>query len=97
MDLLIPRPPSNGCKGTATVPSASNFARGNSESFFLVLTAEEAAFRVAMDLMTPRGREEQGESLRDTRKQTTMHPKEAVAEDAVVAGMREVWVRDDGV
>lgn len=97
MDLLIPSPPSNGSKGAEAVPSASNFARGNSEGFFLVLTAEEAAFRVAKDLVTPRAREEQGKSLRDATKRTTIHPKETVAEDAVVAGMRKVWVCDDGV
>ena len=91
MDLLVPRPPSNGSKDAAAVPSASSFARGNSESFFFVLTAEEAAFRVAKDLVIPRGRREQGESLYSATKRATMHPGKRVAEDAVVAELRGVW------
>lgn len=97
MDFLIPRPPSNGSKGTGKVPSASNLALGNSESFFFVLTAGEAALRVAKDRLIPRGRGEQDESLDNATKRRTMHSKERVAEDAVVAEMRGARVRDDGV
>jgi len=97
VDLFIPRPPSNGFKGTAAVPSTSNFVRGNSESFFFVLTAEEAPFRVAKVLVTPGGGGERGESLDNATKRATMHSKETVAKDAVVAEVREVRMRDDGV
>lgn len=93
MDFLIPRPPSNGSKGVATVPSASNFTRGNSENFFFVLTTVKA-FRVARDLVAPRGREERDESLHNA---TNMHPRARVTEDAVVAEVRVMRLRDDGV
>jgi len=95
--FLVPKPPLNGFKGAAAVPSASNFARGNSESFFFVLTAEEAVLRVAKDLMTTRGREGRGESLHDATRRATIHPGEVVVVDAVVAEMRGVRMRDDGV
>jgi hypothetical protein len=85
VDFLIPRPPLNGSKDAAAVPSASSFARGNSESFFFVLTAEEAAFRVAKDLVAPRARGERGESLHNATKRASMHPEERVTGDAVVA------------
>lgn len=90
MDFLVPRPPLNGSKGAAAVPSGSNFARGNSASFFFVFTAE-VAFRVAKGLAVPIGREEQGESLRNATKRATMHPKKRVAADAVVAEIRRTW------
>ena len=97
MGLLVPRPPLNGSKGAAAVPPTSNFARGNSEAFFFVLIADRAALRVAKDLVTLRGREGRGESLHDARIRATMHSGEVVAEDAVVAEMREAWMCDDGV
>ena len=97
MDFLVPRPPLNGSKGTAAVPLASSFAWGNSEGFFFVLIADEAALRVAKDLVTLRGRKWRGESLHDATIRATMHSGETVAKDAVVAEMREAWMCDDGV
>ena len=97
MGFLVLMPPLNGSKAAAAVPPVNNFACGNSESFFLVLTADDADLRVAKDLVTPGGREGRGESLHDATIRATMHSGEIVAEDAVVAEMRETWMCDDGV